>query len=204
MSETICSIAGCGRKHHGRGFCSMHLSRMMRHGDPLKSLAPTPSSQQYEWLKRSVLASADTCVLWPFTLSSAGYGVVKDADGKKWMAHALALHLSKPMPSHDYLALHAPHDICGNRNCVNPRHLRWGTHTENAADRIIDGTNAHGANHGSARLTEADIATILDLRKSGMTQRQIAEIIRVDRSHISRILAGKKWTAIPRDNPTSA
>jgi hypothetical protein len=28
-----CSILGCGKKHRGRGWCSMHLSRFVRHGD---------------------------------------------------------------------------------------------------------------------------------------------------------------------------
>lgn len=30
----LCSLAGCGRKHRGLGWCDMHLMRVRRHGDP--------------------------------------------------------------------------------------------------------------------------------------------------------------------------
>lgn len=36
----VCSIDGCEKKHYGRGWCSAHYQRWMRHGDPL---AGTPS-----------------------------------------------------------------------------------------------------------------------------------------------------------------
>jgi len=36
--EAICKIAGCGKRLRARGYCSMHYSRFMNHGDPLKVL----------------------------------------------------------------------------------------------------------------------------------------------------------------------
>jgi hypothetical protein len=32
-----CSIPGCDRKHKGKSFCQMHLDRLNRNGDPLRS-----------------------------------------------------------------------------------------------------------------------------------------------------------------------
>jgi hypothetical protein len=29
-----CSFIGCGKEHKGKGFCSMHLSRLVRNGSP--------------------------------------------------------------------------------------------------------------------------------------------------------------------------
>lgn len=34
MAKRICSVEGCERPHHARGFCQMHVNRVMRHGDP--------------------------------------------------------------------------------------------------------------------------------------------------------------------------
>lgn len=31
----LCSIDGCGRRFHARKLCSMHLQRLVKHGDPL-------------------------------------------------------------------------------------------------------------------------------------------------------------------------
>ena len=31
-----CSVEGCERKHNSHGYCSMHLHRLKRYGDPLK------------------------------------------------------------------------------------------------------------------------------------------------------------------------
>ena len=34
-SSRGCSVEGCLRRHRSRGFCSLHLSRFQRHGDPM-------------------------------------------------------------------------------------------------------------------------------------------------------------------------
>ena len=34
MSERICSVEGCGKKHFARGYCRMHYNRMTRYGRP--------------------------------------------------------------------------------------------------------------------------------------------------------------------------
>jgi len=35
MAERTCSIDGCGGAHEARGWCILHYSRWMRHGDPM-------------------------------------------------------------------------------------------------------------------------------------------------------------------------
>jgi hypothetical protein len=35
MTEWVCSIKGCGRKHHARGWCKYHYLRWRRLGDPV-------------------------------------------------------------------------------------------------------------------------------------------------------------------------
>jgi len=38
MSQRICSVPDCGRKHKGRTLCEPHLDRLNRHGDPLPDI----------------------------------------------------------------------------------------------------------------------------------------------------------------------
>lgn len=35
MTRPACSLAGCGRPHHGHGYCRPHHARWLRHGAPL-------------------------------------------------------------------------------------------------------------------------------------------------------------------------
>lgn len=32
-SEKICSVEGCGKAHHARGYCNMHYTRLLKNGD---------------------------------------------------------------------------------------------------------------------------------------------------------------------------
>lgn len=44
MSNRICSISGCGRKHLARGWCVLHYGRWERYGDP----EAQPECRRYE------------------------------------------------------------------------------------------------------------------------------------------------------------
>lgn len=82
------------------------------------------------------------CWLWKGSFGPSGYGQFK-AFGKMVGAHRFALELYKgPIPKGKQ-ALHS----CDNKACVNPDHLRVGTHTENMAEASSRGLMATGAGH---------------------------------------------------------
>jgi hypothetical protein len=71
--------------------------------------------------------------------------------------------------------------------------LQWDTPQRNAADKKAHGTENCGARNGRAKIAEADVIRIREMRRSGATQSAIASVIGISQSMISMILRGKKW-----------
>ena len=112
------------RPSHCRGLCYGCYRKLLRYGDPAGG---RHSAVLLLWLEASVATSdRSTCWEWPFSRLH-GYGQV---GGRKATHVALELD-GRPRPSDDLIALHS----CDNPPCVNPDHLRWGTHRDNASDR---------------------------------------------------------------------
>jgi len=85
---------------------------------------------------------ADGCWLWTGSTMNSGYGQFKSFGGMV-AAHRYAFELYKgPIPSGMQI-LHS----CDVKLCVNPDHLRAGTHAENMAEAADRGRMARGASH---------------------------------------------------------
>jgi len=186
-----CAVAGCGEKHKARSFCADHYSAFMRHGDPLARVERTEPGSLLDWLLTNKDYSGDECLEWPFGRYQHGYGhtTFQGVDTTAHRAMCILAHGEPPQPGLD--AAHS----CHNRGCCAPRHLRWATVVENAADRVADGTAGFGANNGAAILTEADVVAIRRLRGS-VGQLELAERYGTTKSNISAIQLRKSWTCI--------
>lgn len=135
LAPLACRIDQCDGPHAFRGLCSRHYRRLMRQGDPTAPMR-SKNGASLEFLRRAVGDDHDECVLWPFTQYSNGYGSVWH-EGRLWGAHRLACRLRHGEPSDPQLQ--AAHK-CGNKLCINPRHLRWATQAENEQDKLKHGT----------------------------------------------------------------
>lgn len=186
--RTPCSIDGCGRPVTGQGLCNRHYRRMRRHGDPLGG-RPTMAGEPLAFLEKAIQSNTDQCILWPYGKLASGYGSLY-IDGEYTTAHREALRLAKgPPPSVGLVAAHAPGE-CHNPSCINPRHLRWATSTENSQDRKFDGTHLVGESTGSAKLTESQVRSI---RCDPRSDDALAVEFGVSRRAIGAVRSRKSW-----------
>lgn len=124
------------------------------------------------------LAALD-CQPWTGALNSDGYPSGREhrrawekANGRRLKAHEVVRH------------------NCDNRACVEPTHLLIGTHADNRRDCVERGRQAKGEGNGRAVLTEEGVRHI---RRSVLSNSDMAQQFGVDRSTIRAIRQGKTW-----------
>jgi len=129
------------------------------------------------------------CWEWTGYKNKGGYGTFR-LDGESIGAHRIAWILANgPIPD----GLCVCH-TCDNRACVNPAHLFLGTDTDNIRDRHNKGRTVRGEQNGRAKLTTVQIIQLRELYASGnYTQRQLADLFKVVRSTVHKIVSAQKW-----------
>lgn len=190
---TVCSVEGCTRRHSAKGWCAMHYNRAQRHGDPLvthqRITRHEPLAQRLE--RQTDRSPHPTgCWTWVGAVHANGYGVIL-ANGRQVGAHRAAYELAKGSVPPGLMVLHS----CDNPVCVNPDHLRAGTHDDNMRDKVERGRQARlsGESAPNARLTQADVDEIRAAAHSGARHRVIAQRYGVSRSNVGMIVQHKRW-----------
>ncbi len=79
---------------------------------------------------------------------------------------------------------------CDNRICVNPAHLKPGTHQENMDDMVSKGRSAKGSKVASSKLNNRQVSIIKRSKKSA---RELADRYGVHVSTIYRVRNGTHW-----------
>jgi hypothetical protein len=80
---------------------------------------------------------------------------------------------------------------CNNPSCINPLHLKIGTHADNVNDRVVADRSAKGVRNGRSKLTEAQV---LEIRSDTNTPLyELAFMYNVSRKAISQIRKGNTW-----------
>lgn len=193
---SLCILRDCGNQRAaGRyGFCNSHYRKFHRHGDPLggRQGKRAKDGEPTMWMLARVSHTGEDCLLWPFAHRGNGYGIMSAIDLRRGVsAHRYMCELAHgapPTPQH--LAAHS----CGNgaKGCVNPRHLRWATPSENMADRLLHGTHQRGERNRKAKLTLADVETIRAAWPE-RSQNQLARQYGVHQSTIWKVLHRVAW-----------
>jgi len=130
------------------------------------------------------------CWIWEGSCID-GYGCFEIAKGV-YLTHRVAwkiFHKEDPGPSR---LLHS----CNNTRCVNPAHLRRGTHSENMLQGFAEGRKfSKGTSHSRVRLREGDVVKIRKLYAQGMKQCEIYKQFNwVSLSTIGDVVNRRSWS----------
>lgn len=111
-------------------------------------------------------------------------------DGESVLAHRASYEHFKGEIPEGMIVRHT----CHNRICINPNHLRLGTHEDNMRDMTRASRQAKGEDNGNSQLTVDDVIQIKELLKSKQyKQREIAEMFSISRMTVTDINTGRTW-----------
>lgn len=149
------------------------------------------------WLRENASHAGTNCLKYPFFINpKLGYAQF-GLDGKILYAHRFMCELKRgPAPSPQHEAAHT----CGNAHmgCINPNHLEWKTHQENAQDRLRHGNYNNRKGQPRFLLNEDQARQIFEL-KGIKTQFELADMFGVSRCTISSIHTGRGWPQVSRN-----
>ena len=147
-----------------------------------------PSSDDRFW---SYVNKTATCWEWTGGLNGKGYGGFW-LNGKTILAHRHSYELSKANEPSLFL-LHS----CDNPKCVNPEHLREGTHQENMDDKVQRNRAYRpiGILNTQSKISDAVAQQIRDEYKPRkVTQKMLSEKYGICQQTISKIILNKTWS----------
>jgi len=171
-----------------------------------------PSRFQRAWITRRTATTPETrfwskveitktCWNWVGSRHKSGYGDfcgIFAGRAVRCVVHRLAWELMRgPIPI-GMIICHR----CDNRSCVNPEHLFLGTHWDNTHDCIAKGRFKHDMSHirkvygedkPGAKLTEAKVVRIRQLREDGCSWPRIANEMHVSPALCRAVVARQCW-----------
>ena len=185
----VCSVDGCDRKYHCRGWCEMHHSRWRKHGDVFADVPPIlrRKGTVEEGFREKYRVDPDTgCWLWTRALNQKGYGNFHD--GQRVVgAHRFSYELHKgPIPPGMFVC-----HSCDTPACCNPDHLWLGTCADNMLDASVKNRTPRGTRHPRA-LPQDLVDLIRDMWRNGATQKEIAATVGCSTSTAWRIANGAR------------
>ena len=144
-------------------------------------------------LLSATITTETGCMEWQRRRSPTGYGEV-GAGGRKYRTHRLMTFLVYGLPKPGDHALHS----CDNPPCINPDHLRWGTHQENMADRVTRkrGASNKGEKHYFAKLNEDKVKLIRIMSANGATLKEMADYFGCSSGAIAGVKFNRTWTHV--------
>jgi hypothetical protein len=142
-----------------------------------------PVGKRGNWIRSNLdFPHDDFCLIWPFGISE---GTIQVGKPPQNVFRLMCEHRNGPPPTDKHQAAHS----CGRRHdgCVNPRHLRWKTNSENQKERYEQSGFVP-----SKKLTPEQVDEIRSLKDRA----KIADLVKqfgVSYNNIRSIWAGRLW-----------
>lgn len=124
----------------------------------------------------------EKCSEWKGAINSGGYPVT-------WHNNKIAyVHRVIMNAQPGQIVMHT----CDNPKCINPNHLKIGTHKENSQDMVNKNRQVKGSKSHLAKLNE-DIVRLIKICKGSMSSRQCAGRFGISKTNVLDIWRGKIW-----------
>lgn len=137
-----------------------------------------PTELQRFW---NFVSKTETCWLWQGSKDPSGYGTFRLKAGKVVKTHRYSFALHKGEIPTGLFVLHS----CHTPSCVNPEHLRVGTHLENMQEAREAWRNR--------KLSLEQVDFIRKTSPKGTKSTKVANSFGVSRQLIADILAGRSY-----------
>jgi hypothetical protein len=155
-------------------------------------------TEAQEQFKQKITVSDTGCWIWNGCLKSCRRGTHRYGwvtyNKKQMAAHRAAWIIFNGELPKGAVVCHK----CDVPSCTNPDHLFVGTQLDNVRDMVAKGRKWKGlilrkidGKPSRAKLSEADIAKIKELRLQGWTQDALAKEFKVCQKSISNLLLGR-------------
>lgn len=196
---TGCKFDGCTKPHKSRGLCDTHYAYWRRTGR-IGQREALPLADRF-WPKVDKtpgLGPNGDCWEWRAYVHPTGYGQIGLGSAKQGVCHT---HRVSWMLTHGeipkgLLVMHK----CDNRLCVNPAHLRLGTHKDNTQDMLAKGRGrapegyARGSKITKSKLTDEMVRQMR--AETGMTYKQLSEKYGVNPGTCHRVVTRQTWAHV--------
>lgn len=131
------------------------------------------------------------CWLWTGAKNRKGYGMFWPGVTQCGTAHRASYRIFNGHIPPGQMILHS----CNTPSCVNPNHLRLGSHRDNMDDMVKAGRGKgkpgpRGTKQGRSKLTETQV---LAIRADTRPQRSIAREYGISQTNVCHIQAKKVW-----------
>jgi hypothetical protein len=148
------------------------------------------------WTKVRTAGPQD-CWEWQANKNNKGYGLFRPGGlAPKVLAHRASYEAANGPIQRGLLILHS----CDNRACVNPAHLRVGTHKQNVADMDQRGRRVtkpmRGEDNPNTAATAELVTSVRKAYVSGMSIADITAKFKVSEAAANDYCTGKSWRHI--------